>query len=67
MEPVESDIDTLSPHPWETGDSLEGPHFNLQVGATFQPVHDMDSVYEHTDESPPMDSYFSEIAYNGEY
>lgn len=64
---IESDIDTLSPHPWETGDSLEGPHFNLQVGATFQSVHDMDGVYEHTDESPPIDSYFSEISYNGEY
>lgn len=66
MEHVESDIDTLSPHPWETGDSLEGPHFNLQVGATFQPVHDMDGTYEHADESP-IDNYFSEISYNSEY
>uniref|UniRef100_A0A336MDJ0 CSON013433 protein n=1 Tax=Culicoides sonorensis TaxID=179676 RepID=A0A336MDJ0_CULSO len=55
----ESDIDTLSPQPWETGDSLEGPHFNLQVGASFTPVYDNYSV-----DGSPLDNYFSELSCN---
>lgn len=26
---LSQEIDTLSPQPWETGDSLEGPYFSL--------------------------------------
>lgn len=26
----DSEADTLSPSPWEMGDSLEGPHINLK-------------------------------------
>lgn len=55
----ESDIDTLSPQPWEAGDSLEGPHFNLQVGASFTPVYD-----NYSADGSPLDNYFSELSCN---
>lgn len=55
---LESDVE--SPQPWEYGDSLEGPHINLQIGATFQPVYANELEYE----SPPMGNYFSELACN---
>ena len=65
LEPsIESEADTLSPHPWETGDSLEGPHFNLQVGATLQPVYtDNNSSINNS----PVGSYFSELRCNDFY
>lgn len=57
----ESEGDTLSPQLWETGDSLEGPHINLQIGATVHPVY-ADS-YGSTD-SPESSNYFSDIRCN---
>lgn len=57
----ESEADTLSPQAWETGDSLEGPHINLQIGATVQPIYA--ESYASTD-SPASSSYFSEIRCN---
>lgn len=58
---MESEADTLSPQPWETGDSLEGPHINLQIGASVQPLYA--ESYASTD-SPVSSSYFSEIRCN---
>lgn len=61
----ESDVDTQSPQPWETGDSLEGPHFNLHVGAAFQPLYgcgSSGSSYDTMDS--PLDNYFSELTCN---
>lgn len=55
---LESDVE--SPQPWEYGDSLEGPHINLQIGAAFQPLYGNEIDYE----SPPMGNYFSELACN---
>lgn len=52
---MESEADTLSPQPWEMGDSLEGPLINVQFG--------VQSVYASTD-SPVSSSYFSEIRCN---
>lgn len=51
---IESDVE--SPQPWEYGDSLEGPHINLQVGAAFQ-------AYGSENDSP-VGNYFSEVTCN---
>lgn len=56
---IESEADTLSPQPWETGDSLEGPHFNLQVGASVYTAENYSSTLDS-----PIDSYFSEVRCN---
>lgn len=56
---MESEADTLSPQPWEMGDSLEGPLINLQLGV--QSVYG--DGYASTD-SPVSSSYFSEIRCN---
>lgn len=58
----ESEADTLSPQAWETGDSLEGPHINLQIGATVQPIYS--ESYASSTDSPASSSYFSEIRCN---
>ena len=34
----------MSPYPWETGDSLEGPHFNLHIGASVKSVYSSSSI-----------------------
>ncbi|CAD7083228.1 unnamed protein product [Hermetia illucens] len=56
----ESEPDTFSPQPWEAGDSLEGPHYNLHIGATVvQP--DVYSENHSSTDSPIETNYFNEI------
>lgn len=57
---IESEPDTLSPQPWEMGDSLEGPHYNLQIGASVQPLYSE----SHCNMDSPSNSYFREIRCN---
>lgn len=57
---MESEADTLSPQPWEMGDSLEGPLINLQFGV--QSV--CGDGYAASTDSPVSGSYFSEIRCN---
>lgn len=54
----ESEPDTLSPQPWETGDSLEGPHYNLES----EKIPAYADSYGSTDSpSTSSSSYFSDI------
>lgn len=48
----ESEADTLSPQPWEMGDSLEGPHFT--------PLSYAESLGS-TDSPTSNNSFFSEL------
>ncbi|XP_058837111.1 uncharacterized protein LOC131693366 isoform X2 [Topomyia yanbarensis] len=66
----ESDVDTLSPQPWEQptgpGDPFEGSTgFNLQIGTSFHPSYYESPSYssDHAVDSP-LGNYFSEMTCN---
>lgn len=59
MSLFETELDALSPQPWETGDSLEGPHYN-QINGPFTPVYA--ESYGSTDSpTASSSSYFSDV------
>lgn len=54
-------LDTLSPQPWETGDSLEGPHFSLQSNDTALTPAYAESLGSTDSPTASNNSYFSEL------
>lgn len=52
----ESEADTLSPQPWEMGDSLEGPHFSMQA-----PLSYAESLGSTDSPTASNNSYFSDL------
>lgn len=59
---IESETEALSLQPWGMGDSLEGPYYNLQIGASVHPLYS--DNYSNNIEPPPSNSYFREIRCN---
>lgn len=55
----ESEADTLSPQPWEMGDSLEGPHFSMQTNNT--PLSYTESLGSTDSPTASNNSFFSEL------
>ncbi|XP_031616647.1 probable serine/threonine-protein kinase clkA [Contarinia nasturtii] len=55
----ESEADTLSPQPWEMGDSLEGPHFSMQANST--PLSYAESLGSTDSPTASNNSYFSDL------
>ncbi|XP_053674321.1 atrophin-1 [Anopheles nili] len=70
----ESDVDTLSPQPWDPsatapGDTYEGvgatsTGYNLQIGTTFHPSYYESSSYSDHAVDSPLGNYFSEMTCN---
>lgn len=60
---VDSEADTLSPQPWETGDSMEGNNFHLPLSSG-----SVQSMYaeSYTSTGSPSSNYFSELR-NGDF
>lgn len=58
----ESEADTLSPQPWEMGDSLEGPHFSMQTNNT--PLSYAESLGSTDSPTASNNSYFSDLRAN---
>lgn len=58
----ESEADTLSPQPWEMGDSLEGPHFSMQTNNTpLSYTESLGSTDSPTQYDSSNNSFFSEL------
>uniref|UniRef100_A0A182NIS8 Uncharacterized protein n=1 Tax=Anopheles dirus TaxID=7168 RepID=A0A182NIS8_9DIPT len=66
----ESDVDTLSPQPWEpahggepydSGGTNGGAGYNLQIGTTFHPSYYESSSYSDHAVDSPLGNYFSEM------
>lgn len=54
----ECEADASSPQPWETGDSLEGPHISMQPTNT--PMNYAESLESTDSPTASNNSYFSD-------